>query len=247
MKLGSNEWSNLIVQSAQKLGVHLDSYQTHLLVAHARELIHWNKRINLTSIKDPLEIAVKHFVDSLSPAPLIPPYSTLLDIGSGGGFPGIPLKVAIPSLAVTLIDASRKKVSFLKHVIRMLKLPTIEARHIRAENLANDLEYTMRYDVIVSRALSKLDSFVAFAYPLLAENGVIIALKGRVDRMELNALKPFIFLPANDPESKPIRFSFSIEAYTLPVLKSQRSLIVLRKTKRDFNDSEFAQFDEPDV
>lgn len=229
MKLGSNEWSKLIVQSAQKLGVHLDSYQTHLLVTYARELIHWNKRINLTSVTVPMEVAVKHFADSLSPARLIPPDSTLLDIGSGGGFPGIPLKVAIPSLAVTLIDASRKKVSFLKHVIRMLKLQGIEARHIRAENLANDPEFTLHYDVIVSRALSKLDSFVASAYPLLAENGVIIALKGRVDRMELNDLKPFIVRPGDEPESTPIRFSFSIETYTLPVLKSQRSLIVLRK------------------
>lgn len=229
MKLGSNEWSNLIVQSAQKLGVHLDRHQTHLFATHARELIHWNKRINLTSITDPLEVAVKHFVDSLSPARFIPPDSTLLDIGSGGGFPGIPLKVAIPSLSVTLIDASRKKVSFLKHVMRMLDLPGIDARQIRAENLAAHPEYTLRYDVIVSRALSKLDNFAAYAYPLLADNGVIIALKGHVDQMELNDLKPFVVLPGNNPKSTPIRFSFSIDAYTLPVLKSQRSLIVLRK------------------
>jgi len=231
MKLGSNEWSNLIVQSAQKLGVHLDLHQTDLFATHARELIHWNKQINITSITDPLEVAVKHFVDSLPPARLIPPDSRLLDIGSGGGFPGIPLKVLIPSLAVTLIDASRKKVSFLKHVVRMLDLQGIEARHIRAENLAAYPEYTMRYDVIVSRALSKLDSFVGLAHPLLAENGVIIALKGHVGPMELNERRSYALLPDNDPQSTPIRFSYSIHTYTLPVLESQRTLVVLRKAK----------------
>jgi 16S rRNA (guanine527-N7)-methyltransferase len=131
MKIGSDEWSQVIVDGARAFGLDLDSRHTDRFAAHAAELLHWNKTINLTTITDPYEVAVKHFVDSLAPAELISPGANLLDIGSGGGFPGLPLKVVIPSLSITLVDASRKKVNFLKHVIRTLKLKGIEALHIR--------------------------------------------------------------------------------------------------------------------
>ena len=106
----------------------------------------------------------------------------MLDIGSGGGFPGIPLKVLRPKLSVTLIDASRKKVSFLKHVIRTLKLDNIDAFHIRAEDLAAHPSYLNRFDVIISRALSSLEHFVRLAVPLLAKWGIIIAMRGKVTK-----------------------------------------------------------------
>ena len=98
----------------QSFDLNLDHHHTELFAVHARELLHWNQTINLTAITDPFEVAIKHFVDSLAPAGLISPRATLLDIGSGGGFPGIPLKVAISTLSMTLIDASRKKINFLR-------------------------------------------------------------------------------------------------------------------------------------
>jgi len=156
MKIGSAEWSELIVDGVKAFDLDLDRHHTELFAAHAKELLHWNNTINLTTITDPFEVAVKHFVDSLAPAKRISPGASLLDIGSGSGFPGIPLKIVLPSLAVTLIDASRKRVNFLKHVIRTLKLGGIEAVHIRAEDLADDPAYRKRFDTITSRALTDL-------------------------------------------------------------------------------------------
>ena len=140
MEIGTNEWSNFLIDHAKKIGIDFDRTQNRLFSAHAAELIKWNRKINLTTITDPIEVASNHFLDSLVPARFMPPHAAMLDIGSGGGFPGIPLKVLLPELSVTLIDASRKKVSFLKHVIRTLKLDDIEALHIRAEDLADRSE-----------------------------------------------------------------------------------------------------------
>ena len=127
MEIGTNEWSNFLIDQAKTIGIDFDRTQNRLFSAHAAELIKWNRKINLTTLTDPIEVASNHFLDSLVPARFIPTHAAmLLDIGSGGGFPGLPLKVLLPELSVTLIDASRKKISFLKHVIRTLKLDNID-------------------------------------------------------------------------------------------------------------------------
>ena len=213
MKIGSDEWSKVIVDGARAFDLDLDRCHTELFAAHAIELLHWNKTTNLTAITDPFEVAVKHFVDSLAPAKLVSPGATLLDIGSGGGFPGIPLKVVIPSLAVTLIDASRKRVNFLKHVIRTLKLEGIEALHIRAEYLADDPAYRKHFDTITSRALTDLKSFIRQARRLLAVNGQMIALKGLVDQTELEAVRSNLL---------------AVERYMLPFTNSKRSIFQIQ-------------------
>ena len=125
MEIGSEKWKNIIKDGAKTMEIHIDQEQVDQCALHAVELMKWNQKTNLTTITDPLEVAVKHFLDSMAPAPLISQSSKMLDIGSGGGFPGIPLKILIPSLSVTLIDASRKKVSFLSYLIRTLKLKLI--------------------------------------------------------------------------------------------------------------------------
>jgi 16S rRNA (guanine527-N7)-methyltransferase len=209
MKIGSNEWSQVIVDGAKAFDLDLDRSHTELFAAHAKELLHWTKTINLTTIVDPHEVAIKHFVDSLAPARMITPGATLLDIGSGGGFPGIPLRVVIPALSVTLIDASRKKVNFLKHVIRTLKLDGIEAIHIRAEELAADSSYRNHFNIITSRALTDLKAFISQARPLLAVDGQMIALKGTMDETEVKAAGPHVL---------------SVETYMLPFAKSKRSI-----------------------
>ncbi|MEE4265646.1 MAG: 16S rRNA (guanine(527)-N(7))-methyltransferase RsmG [Desulfobacteraceae bacterium] len=213
MKTGSKEWSQLILDGAKAFDLNIDRRHTELFAAHARELLHWNKTTNLTTITDPFEVAVKHFVDSLAPARLISPGATLLDIGSGGGFPGIPLKVVIPSLKVTLVDASRKRVNFLKHVIRTLKLEGIEALHIRAEDLAGDPAYRQRFDFVTCRALTDLRSFIHQARALLTVNGQMIALKGLVGQAELDAVHSSVL---------------AVETYMLPFTQSKRSIFKIQ-------------------
>lgn len=143
-------------------------------------------------------------------------------------FPGIPLKVLLPKLSVTLIDASRKKVSFLKHVIRTLKLDNIEALQIRAEDLAILPSYIKRFDVIISRAMSSLNFFVRLALPLLADGGVIIALKGEVDKTELDDLRYNVLEKMSAAGSIDRQFTISLERYRLPLLNSERSIITVR-------------------
>jgi 16S rRNA (guanine527-N7)-methyltransferase len=228
MEIGTDDWSNFLIDQAKAIEIDLDHTQNRLFSAYATELIKWTQKINITTITDPTEIASNHFLDSLVPARFVPPEAAMLDIGSGGGFPGIPLKILFPDLSVTLIDASRKKVSFLKHVIRTLKLDDIEALHIRAEDLANHPSYINRFDVIISRALSSLDIFVRLALPFLADGGVMIALKGEVDIEELNDLRCNVIEKMNAAGSVDRLFTISLERYSLPWLNSKRSIITVR-------------------
>jgi len=232
MKIGTNEWSKLIIYGARSFDLDLDRRHTDRFAAYAAELLHWNKTINLTTITDPYEVAVKHFVDSLAPAKLVSPGATLLDIGSGGGFPGIPLKVVVPTLSITLIDASRKKVSFLKHVIRTLKLEGIEALHIRAQDLAGDPAYRKYFDSITSRALTDLKSFIHQALPLLSSKGKIIALKGIVDQTEVETVRSYVLEEHNNSGSDCHPYCLAVETYELPFTQSKRSIIKIWQISR---------------
>ena len=223
MQLGSTKWNRLIEDGADELNITLGQKKIELLGRYAVELLHWNQTINLTAITDPAQIAVKHFLDSLAPAPLIPPNAALLDIGSGGGFPGIPLKILFPSMPVLLIDSSRKKISFLKHIIRSLGLHNIDARQIRAEDLIKDRTSPYVYDVIISRALSFTDAFIHMALPLLSKNGIIILMKGKLTHEEMESVG------ATLKKIKPTLF-LMVKNYRLPHLHAERSLLAMKRT-----------------
>jgi 16S rRNA (guanine527-N7)-methyltransferase len=248
MQIGSSQWTNIIRQGAQDLGVDVSPEQANRFSTHARELMKWNRRINLTAITDPFEIAVKHFIDSIATAPLIPPKISMLDIGSGGGFPGIPLKTVIPGLTVMLVDASRKKVSFLKHICRTLKLDKIDACKIRGEdirigpsrkNAGNELlgapyqrvtpVSPKPFDVVISRAVASLTEFVTMALPVLAGEGLIVAMGGRVTNTEIESLREY---GSNDPIASSMAgngLSITLKLYKLPFLEAQRSLVLVRR------------------
>lgn len=219
MEIGSRQWQNLIIKGAQELGIIIDERICAAFTAHAAELLRWNRKFNLTAITDARGIAIRHFLDSLAPAKFVPDRARMLDIGSGGGFPGIPLKIVKSSLSVFLIDGTRKKVNFLKHMIRLLDLDHSEALHIRTENFAQHTEFANSFDVIISRALSDLTSFVKAATPLLARQGTIVALKGQVDQKELAALR------ANMP---PHQFALQVENYRLSAVPHLRSIVILK-------------------
>lgn len=230
MHIGSKAWKNLIHDGAKDLGVQIDREKIEQFSIHALELMEWNRKINLTAITDPKAIAVKHFLDSIAPAPMIPRNASLLDIGSGGGFPGIPLKILIPSLSVSMIDASRKKVNFLKHIIRRLELENIGAVHVRAEELAEKPEFQVTFDVIISRALSSMPDFIDLALPLLDKKGVIIAMKGSVSEamLESNGLS----IPKSSTISnKNTPVSMDLKRYSLPILEIERSIVSFRRVR----------------
>jgi 16S rRNA (guanine527-N7)-methyltransferase len=217
----SPEWRRLLATGAASFDVVLSDHQADLFARFAVELLHWNRRMNLTTITDPLQILSKHFLDSLVPMSFLPPKARLLDIGSGGGFPGIPLKIANPQLDVRLVDASRKKVSFQKHVIRSLNLTGIDGEQYRLEADSRTVLSPKGFDVVVSRAFADLPAVVERAWPQLAPAGLVIAWRGRPDPAQENRA---VALMAG------AGWQCSVEQvpYRLPKVTAERHLVVLK-------------------
>lgn len=229
MEIGSEKWKRLIIDGAGHFGVRITRDQAQQLALHAALMLKWNRTANLTAITDSMDVAVKHFLDSIIMGPLIATGATVLDIGSGAGFPGIPLKIVIPSLQVTLIDASRKKISFLKHAIRTLNFENIEAHHVRAEDFAKKPAAANCFDVVTSRALSSIKDLVLTAAPLLAKDGAIIALKGPGLQQEIEALQQQTDTHTGLLRVGNVQYSLKVKTYTLPYLETQRSIIIFKK------------------
>ncbi len=231
MQIGSIKWKKLLYDGAQALEIHVDSDTVEKFTIHASELAKWNRKMNLTAITDPVEVAVKHFLDSMAPDSMIPSNASLLDIGAGGGFPGIPLKILKPSLSVTLIDASRKKVSFLKHIIRILGLENIEAFHVRSEEFSKQAVFAGAFNAIISRALSSTPEFVRMALPLLDKDGIIIAMKGKRSKAEIESVRSLIYKKTGKGDENRTNFELRLETYTLPYLKLERSIVSLKRNR----------------
>jgi 16S rRNA (guanine527-N7)-methyltransferase len=185
MDIASPEWARLIADGAAPLGVATTPEQVARFASHAQLLLEWNAVTNLTTITRPEEIAVSHFLDSLAAHAAVPAGSEVLDVGSGGGFPGLPLRVMLPDLRMVLLDAARKKVSFLRHVIRTLGLKRVQALHARVEALGGDPVYRGRFDVVVSRAYAGLSELLHSVVPLVKPGGRVVALKGVLTEAEL--------------------------------------------------------------
>lgn len=171
--------SALLVQVASELEISLSSSQIKKFELYLAELKEWNKKINLTALKTDRDIISKHFIDSLTPLTLIPSSSNILDIGSGAGFPGIPLKIVNPTFSMILVEARRKKVYFLRHIIRTLDLKGIQANHLYLDlTVAQGPLFKEKFDVVISRAAFDLKMFLDLSFFLLKEKGLAIAMKG---------------------------------------------------------------------
>lgn len=155
-------------------------------------LIERNKNINLTAITDKDEIVLKHFVDSLTISKYIVDNSKIIDVGTGAGFPGIPLKIYNESLDITLLDSLNKRINFLNDVIEMLNLNKIRAFHSRAEDAAKNPDYRERFDIATSRAVANLSTLVEYLLPFVRVNGICICMKGPNVDEELNRAKKAI-------------------------------------------------------
>ncbi len=165
-------------EGLQQLGLAQDERILRQFLRYRQELLDWNTRINLTAITDPTEVLLKHFLDSLSLLRVYDkPAAHLLDIGSGAGFPGLPLKIARPDWHVTLIEATGKKTLFLRHIVETLGLSGIEIIHARAEELARKLEYRAAFSIVTARAVSSLPTLLEYCAPYTCVGGCIILPK----------------------------------------------------------------------
>jgi 16S rRNA (guanine527-N7)-methyltransferase len=181
-----SEEMRLLKDGADLLGVELDEGQLCQFDIYRNELLRWNEKINLISEKSAGEIITRHFLDSLSAARFIPEGEPcMLDAGTGAGFPGIPLKIALPGIKLYLLEANRKKISFLKNVIRELELDQIQIIHDRTENVLSREIWRGKFGVVISRAAFKLPDLLDMADYFLGPKGLLITLKGPDVQAEL--------------------------------------------------------------
>lgn len=188
----------------------------------SKELLRWNRTHNLTAITDPLEVREKHLLDSLTLLPLLGIAERLLDLGSGAGFPALPLKIVRPSLDVVSIDAVGKKIAFQRHVVRTLQLSGFTAIHGRAEDLPCTPFGDVGFDLVTARALGSMPMLIRLAAPCLASGGRLIAMKGAEGGAELEAAQQ---------ELADLGFACTARHdLRLPLSGAERCLLVLEKT-----------------
>jgi 16S rRNA (guanine527-N7)-methyltransferase len=214
------ENKKLLIGGAEAFGIHLDDRAVEAFSLFLRELLKWNQKINLTAIRTEKGIILKHFLDSISVHSHIPQNSSILDIGSGPGFPGIPLKMVNPSLEITLIDSVLKKVDFQRHIIRMLGLKGIVAIHGRLQDKGILQSLGGRFDLTLSRAFSDLRTYLILSLPFLKEGGMAIAMKGEAGSEEIRLL--------SKTEETRYRLQKAV-SFLLPSSSIKRSLLVFQK------------------
>ncbi|WP_409343671.1 16S rRNA (guanine(527)-N(7))-methyltransferase RsmG [Paenibacillus sp. MBLB4367] len=205
-------------------GITLTEQQFVQFEQYFRELVLWNEKMNLTGITEREQVYVKHFYDSLSLAFFVDltKAETLADIGTGAGFPSIPLKIAFPHLRVTLVDSLNKRIQFLSHVCDTLGLTDVACVHGRAEDLARKEEYRDQFDVVTARAVARLAALNELCLPFVRKDGVFVSMKGSDPQEEVREAG----LSLRELRGKLVQ----VHQFELPIEQAQRHLIVIRKT-----------------
>jgi len=211
----TKDWLEFLSGASAGAGLQLSDQQCGLFLNYMDELIKWNRTTNITRIAEPRAVALKHFLDSILIARYIDiACKKIADVGSGGGFPGIPLAIFEPACGVVVMESVGKKCAFLKHAVRALGLANVDVYHGRAEAFPSP----PAFDIAVSRALGSISSFYAIAAPLVRPQGSIVCMKGRLPVDEIAELK----------KQKRGRFSIETHNYCLPEQGGERCLVVLK-------------------
>jgi 16S rRNA (guanine527-N7)-methyltransferase len=213
-----------LVQAAQALfNVHLTGRQIIALTTYERELIEWNQKFNLTAIRDEKGIRTKHFLDSFSCvlAWKANPPANMVDVGTGAGFPGIPLKIIYPNTKVTLVESVGKKAMFCQHIVRLLGLDGVDVIKARAEDLGQMREHRQRYDWGVARAVANLRVLSEYLLPLVQVGGKMLAQKGESGPAEVHAAESAIKLLGGEVRQ--------LIPVTLPGVVEERHLVLVDK------------------
>lgn len=208
---------------AAGFGAILDENMIRSLFDYKRMLLEWNEKMNLTAIEDDKEIIIKHFVDSLSIIPFLKGIGSVADVGTGAGFPGIPLKIAEPGLNVVLLDSLEKRIGFLDAVISELHLNGITAVHMRAEDAGVSPKFREKFDAATARAVASLPVLLEYCLPLVKTGGIFIAMKGSSSEEVSISGKALDVLGGKIEE---------VKEFTLPETDIKRSIIVVRKLRQ---------------
>ncbi len=205
------------------IGITLSPFQLSLLEIYKRELDSWSDRYNLTAIHEPELIRVKHFLDSFSPWLVMKntPIKRLIDIGTGAGFPGIPLKIILPDTEVVLVDSVNKKTDFCQHIIASLNLKGIQVIHDRVEHLAREKNFRESFDWAVARAVARLSTLSEYMLPFVKVGGRMLAMKGDQGPSETQQAHQAVKLLGGELQQ--------VKRVTLPGVPEDRYLITIEK------------------
>ncbi len=210
-------------EKLNEFNIEISDNQLEKFDKYMRLLLEWNEKINLTSIVEPDEVKIKHFLDSLTVLKYIHDDDKVIDIGTGAGFPGIPLKIMKPDAKITLLDSLNKRINFLNIVIEELGLKNIETIHGRAEEFARNKMYREKYDVAVSRAVANLSTLTEYMLPFVKVGGKCICMKGANVKEEVDKAKNAIQELGGKIEK--------IDNFYLSNNDNERNIIIIKKIK----------------
>ena len=222
------EDENILINGAQKMGINLHEEQIKKFSRYLELLVQWNQKINLTSLKTPQEIIIKHFLDSISCIKIINKYIRIegihiIDVGTGAGFPGVPIKIVCPSISLSLLEARKKKTIFLEKITKEINFQKVEILNGRAETFGKCPDYRQKYDIVLSRALAFLSTLSEYCLPLVRVGGLFVAQKGRSYKEEIDkALKAVQFLGGE---------LIGVESVRIPFINQERHLLIIKKIK----------------
>ena len=211
-------------KAAAEYGINLTETQIAQYNRYFELLIEWNEKINLTAITAPKDVAIKHIIDSITAydAALFQAGTTVIDVGTGAGFPGLPLKIFCPEIKLTLMDSLNKRIKFLQTVVEELGLTDVECVHARAEEGARNKKYRESFDIAVSRAVARLPVLCEYCLPFVKKGGHFIALKGMQYNDEAEeAVKAIKVMGGSRTEIRPVK---------LPEIDDKRAVIIINKT-----------------
>ena len=221
------EFFNKMKKNEKYFDFHFSVEQLEQFFAYMNLLIEWNEKMNLTAIIEPDEIILKHFIDSITILKEIESNSKIIDVGTGAGFPGVPLSIMKPTIKITLADSLNKRLTFLKEVVDELDLKNIEIIHARVEELGQSKKYRESFDVATSRAVANLSTLSEYLIPLVKKDGKVISMKAGGAQDEIDTAKKAIRILGGKIER--------IEEFKLPQTEIQRTIILIRKNEHTPN------------
>ena len=217
------EFNEKMKESLKELNIEISEKQLNQFYNYMNILIEWNKVMNLTNITEPEGIIQKHFVDSLTVLKSIKENDSIIDVGTGAGFPGIPIKIVFPETRITLLDSLNKRIKFLEEVINKLELKNIETIHGRAEEVAHNKKYREKYDIAIARAVAPLNVLSEYLLPFVKIGGYAICMKGVKGKEEAEEGKNAIKILGGEITNN--------REFNLPNTEMARTIIEIEKIK----------------
>ena len=221
------EFIKILDEYCNELNIMLNEKQKNQFYKYMNLLIEWNEKINLTAITEPREVILKHFVDSLTISKYIKENAYIADIGTGAGFPGIPLKILRDDINIVLVDSLNKRIKFLDIIIDELQLENIKTVHARAEEFGRNKEYREKFDYVTSRAVANLSTLSEYLIPLTKVNGTCLCMKGPDANEEINNAKNAIKILGGTIEN--------VYEFNLPNSDIGRTIVEVKKVNSTSN------------